>query len=450
MAGHTGPGIEGTGHMAAETPGTLADRTVDRVGLLGASYGTGNLGVSALAWSSVCLIDRRWPGAEIVIIGAGRQPGETTYDLPSGDRIVTTWPARVSPSPLVANHLLSLRLSLLLRRGARGSEPASACRTTLDALRGCDVFLDITGGDSFSDIYGLRRMTINYVRKRLCQAAGRPYLLLPQTYGPYRSRLARLMARRVLGRAQRVWSRDREGLGVVDEVTGHAGAAQLCPDVAFVLEPRAASGPETEALDAARAAGETIVGCNVSGLLWSGGYTRDNQFGLRADYRTLSRDIVRRLAALDGVRVLLVPHVIPKGFSVEDDHAASQELASGLPREARERVIVAGGEYGPREVKHLIGRCDFFLGARMHSTIAALSQGIPAVGMAYSKKFRGVFETVEMEDSVIDLREEPLEDAVRRVEELFAGREARRERLARVIPGVVRRVETLLDDVGDL
>ena len=41
----------------------------------------------------------------------------------------------------------------------------------------------------------------------------------------------------------------------------------------------------------------------------------------------------------------------------------------------------------------------------MHACIAALSQGIPAVGIAYSKKFLGVFETVGVQNMVVDARE---------------------------------------------
>ena len=37
--------------------------------LLGASFSTGNLGVSALAWSSIKIIRARWPDARIVLVG---------------------------------------------------------------------------------------------------------------------------------------------------------------------------------------------------------------------------------------------------------------------------------------------------------------------------------------------------------------------------------------------
>ena len=36
-------------------------------------------------------------------------------------------------------------------------------------------------------------------------------------------------------------------------------------------------------------------------------------------------------------------------------------------------------------------RCRSFIGARTHSTIAALSTGVPTIAIAYSQKARGIF-----------------------------------------------------------
>ena len=38
----------------------------------------------------------------------------------------------------------------------------------------------------------------------------------------------------------------------------------------------------------------------------------------------------------------------------------------------------------------------------MHACIAALSQTVPAVAIAYSRKFLGVMETIGVEDIVVD------------------------------------------------
>jgi polysaccharide pyruvyl transferase WcaK-like protein len=61
-------------------------------------------------------------------------------------------------------------------------------------------------------------------------------------------------------------------------------------------------------------------------------------------------------------------------------------------------------KYNAYEIKGIIGLCDFFIGSRMHSCIAALSQGIPTIGVAYSKKFIGIFNSVDLGTYVIDAR----------------------------------------------
>ena len=44
---------------------------------------------------------------------------------------------------------------------------------------------------------------------------------------------------------------------------------------------------------------------------------------------------------------------------------------------------------------------DFFAGARMHSTIAAFSTGVPVVPIAYSRKFTGLYHSLGY-DYIID------------------------------------------------
>ena len=77
----------------------------------------------------------------------------------------------------------------------------------------------------------------------------------------------------------------------------------------------------------------------------------------------------------------------------------------------------------------MIGVCDFFVGSRLHSCIAALSQGIPTIGIAYSKKFKGVFESVGAGDWVIDGCAMKNQDAIARFIALFEKRASMRLKL---------------------
>ena len=94
------------------------------------------------------------------------------------------------------------------------------------------------------------------------------------------------------------------------------------------------------------------------------------------------------------------------------------------------------GSYDHRQIKYIIGLCDFFLGSRMHSCIAALSQMIPTTGLAYSKKFFGVFDSIGIGDLVIDLRTETEGSILASVEAAFSEREAIALLLSQRIPKV--------------
>jgi polysaccharide pyruvyl transferase WcaK-like protein len=219
-------------------------------------------------------------------------------------------------------------------------------------------------------------------------ANGRPLVLSPQTIGPFERPWARRLALNVMRRARLVATRDALSTGFAREM-GFAGPLVEATDVAFRLPyDRPAARPPGHVSD-----GPVRVGINVSGLLLNGGYTRDNMFGLKADYPGLIREVLgffhdpARCGA--ACEVHLVSHVVAPLDSVESDVAAARRLAAEHPG-----TIVAPTFATPSEAKSYIAGLDFFTGARMHACIAALSSGVPVLPMAYSRKFAGLFGTL--------------------------------------------------------
>jgi len=220
---------------------------------------------------------------------------------------------------------------------------------------------------------------------------------------------------------------------------------QFCPDVAFVLESVRPENEQVKQIEKLKAEHHPLIGLNISGLLYNGGHTGKNEFGLRCEYKSLVRRILSIFTDQKDYFVVLVPHVIPKNFEVENDLAACQELWQSLSPVEKEKVIVLDGKYDQSEVKYLIGLCDFFIGARMHSTIAALSQCVPAVGMAYSKKFSGVFKTIEVEEYVVDMRRMDEMQILDRIKQLYETRKCARRKLTEIIPVVQKKVMSIFD-----
>jgi colanic acid/amylovoran biosynthesis protein len=396
-----------------------------KVCFLGASLSTGNRGVSALCASTVKLITEIKPHAQISLMVGSRAP-ETMELLVNGTpQQLQVVNYRMSPKARYYEHLLWITVMALLYRFL----PIAALRRKilnstpwLKTAAEADFAAEIRGGDSFSDIYGLRRfiegtiplLTVMWVRGSATQ--------LPQTYGPFKSGVARLLARYVLNHSSTILSRDRESMKLVEQLTNGRRVAQFCPDVAFVLESiRPAVPPIEPPLPAENA--NCLIGLNVNGLVYNGGYTRANMFGLKLDYRAYVNDLLRALLADKNNRVLLVPHTFAPDQSPESDPAASRELMNALPAEFKSRVHIVSRPLNQNEIKGVIGMTNFFIGTRMHACIAAVSQCIPTVAVAYSKKFAGVFDSVDIGECVIDARTATNDEALRRTLEIFKQRE---------------------------
>ena len=282
-------------------------------------------------------------------------------------------------------------------------------RRFLRVVRGMDAVIDVGAGDSFADIYGGARLRRMFLMKALVHAAGVPLVMAPQTIGPFTRPLSRRLARLALDRAAIVATRDAPStaaareLGVRREVIEASDLALLLP---YDPPPPRAPGPPR-------------VGINASGLLMGGGYTGRNEFGLGLDYPALVRDLARGFREA-GAEVHLVPHVIVASgrLSREDDARACAALAAELPGS-----VLAPSFASPSEAKTYIAGLDFFMGARMHACIAALSAGVPVVPMAYSRKFAGLFGSLGYGHTV-DCRTESAAAILAKARAAFEAREA--------------------------
>jgi len=113
----------------------------------------------------------------------------------------------------------------------------------------------------------------------------------------------------------------------------------------------------------------------------------------------------------------------------------------------RDRLFLVRGRYDQSGLKYIIGQCDMFIGSRMHACIAALSQHIPAVGIAYSRKFSGVFETVGAAAYVADPRKLENKDILLLIDRVYKERVSVQRQLAGTIPGVKTAIMRLFPDI---
>lgn len=356
------------------------------IGLLWHNFLSGNLGVGALSYSHAALIKGVLEGlgyeVTFIVFGHGSADDE------GADKLTKEVGCEVQQVKFGLRNLINFDF------------------TAIKYLKKCNYIFDIGEGDSFTDIYKLPRLLNQSITKILAKLFCGKLILAPQTYGPFNSTMAKLIVRFTLLFADRVYSRDILSKSVVSKLT--TKQVEDFTDLAFSLQfiPDAVKSDEnTQPLK---------VGINVSGLLYNQSMASNN-FDLKMKYHTFVENLIEYFLA-QNIEVCLVPHVISK-LVMEDDVSICQRLQNKYPE-----TTVSPTFKNPSDVKGYISRFDFFIGARMHATIAAFSSGVPVVPCAYSMKFRGVFENLGY-NAVVDAKELTTEDAYNKTIEMFNNRE---------------------------
>jgi colanic acid/amylovoran biosynthesis protein len=240
----------------------------------------------------------------------------------------------------------------------------------------CDIFFEIAGGDSFSDIYGIQRLRMSGCFHSIVANKGKPLIFLPQTIGPFECVNARKIASKSLTYASRIFVRDPISYKIAVDFTG-ADKVSKSIDMAFFMRYQHSK----------KNTGIPRVGINPSALLWNRGYTGDNQFGLKVEYNDLIHRIIGNLTRKK-CKIIFVPHVLHgPGEHVEDDYKICKMLQLKYPFSE-----IGPYFYTPIEAKSYISSLDLLIGSRMHCCIAAYSSGVPIYPLAYSRKFKDLFE----------------------------------------------------------
>ena len=285
-----------------------------------------NLGVRVLAEGAAALVRRADPDAEVVtqVFGHG-------------------------PSPINIGSPRSLARAILWDdRGFKSW------------IKQFDLVIDTGAGDSFSDIYGLKRLRAFTAFGEAVRHCGIPLILGPQTIGPFRTVQGRVIGRWSLRRADLVMVRDHVSGGVAARMGRPAEVPTT--DLVFALPV-----PETGAL------GSLDVVVNVSGLLWA----HDDHLP-KENYRAVVRELLAGLAGR-GREVTLLAHVLDSRFPDND-----VPTVHSLAKEFGMRVVVPADV---AEVRRLLRAARLVFGSRMHACLNSLSVGTPAIPLAYSRKF---------------------------------------------------------------
>jgi len=276
-------------------------------------------------------------------------------------------------------------------------------------LKQCDIIFNIGAGDSFSDIYGNKRLAMQVIANILARLYRKPLVVSPQTIGPFKSFLGKQLGKIGLSVATRIYARDNLSMQYLLQAKFQNKSEEVI-DVAFALPFERPSRDSNTSMR---------IGINVSGLLYNKGYSGRNEFELTVDYPALIEEVCRYFLVQPDIEVYLVHHVfadIPQVHPENDLHV-NMQLQKRYPK-----LRIAPIFRTPSEAKSFISGMDFFTGARMHACIAAFSSGVPVLPMAYSRKFNGLFGSLNY-PHILDCLTLDTSSAMQKLIQAFENRE---------------------------
>jgi colanic acid/amylovoran biosynthesis protein len=199
-------------------------------------------------------------------------------------------------------------------------------------------------------------------------------------------------------------------------------------DLAFILpaEPTELPADIERALDAG------AVGLNLAPLMKR--YNNLSVGAWREQALAMLTEVQRKMDA----PLVLIPHVMmsPKVFAHNDDFEFMRDLLNALPTSAQENVFLYDARNDScKQIKWVISRLKIFAGSRTHSTIAALSSGVPTFCIGYSIKSRGINQDIfGHERWVAHIADLTAGQLVERLQDLLREEDQIRSHLAAVIP----------------
>ena len=257
----------------------------------------------------------------------------------------------------------------------------------IEFLADTQLYCVSNGGDGFTDIYGLKRLFLEFLYIFVPELMKIKTVFTPQTIGPFNTIIGKIFAFLTLKNSSKIFTRDDRA----DIFLKKIGVKSLMEyDLSVHMQPEIIPDLLIP---------QNSIGLNISGTL----YYKTDLSNTEAfnNYNLFVENLIKFLTN-NGWNVILIPHT----YNTEkpyysDDLLAIKEIAEKLNYN---NIYVIDKNYTAPQLKYIVSKTEFMISSRMHANLAALSTSTPTVGLAYSYKFAGTFSRFEVEDCVIDIQ----------------------------------------------
>jgi len=255
-----------------------------------------------------------------------------------------------------------------------------------------EVIIDLNS-DALNEHYGIVFPLFTLFNLFIASLSGKPVIVSPCTIGSFKKPFMKSIARFVLNKMNIIMVREDISRKNLENLGVSKPKIVVGADLAFLFEPNQTNTKLLAGINLAKIR-KPIVGFALSQEIHKYAFAEDAKT-LEEKYEKyvkLMAEIVDFVIEKLDAYVILIPHSLSEvknpRHKLLDDRVACRSIYEKV--KDKHRVQLIEEHRNPGEIKALIGKCDLFIGCRMHSTIASTSLFVPTVALAYGEKFEGI------------------------------------------------------------
>lgn len=349
-----------------------------------------NLGDEAIMQQTITLLKKKYPGSNItlmanhpeswkVVQNVNITPSLIHYIQNIDNVIVKLW------------RLIQISFDVLFQRRERWFRyKDDELREIYFLINDADLVLSAGGGNFYANTFIGRDFILNVFLLMISGLLNKTIIMLPQSFGPVRSRFQMTLLKKGLSFAKKIYVREEQSYMFLNKIGIDRRILQRLPDLALMqhIDP-----PKLDQNKNILKIGVTIIDRGA----------QNKRFKSQETYQLAFIDLIRETIAYTNAEVYIFVQCYGPSKD-QNDSLISTNLYNQF-YENTSRVHLLKDYKNSKDFLVDLAKMDIFISSRMHSAIFAIVTRVPSILIGYQPKSRGLYDLFDLEKYFIDMGE---------------------------------------------
>ena len=350
-----------------------------------------NLGATALAYTTVSEIKRKYPDCEVYML--------SNFDFMNDHSDLNFKVIGLNKNAwnifMHYNYCPSY-IKGIIKKIIKKSSDFSDVKKMQAIFQNCDGVFDISGY-SLSSQWGEEQTNrhLDIVEKFLDY--GVSYYFMPQSFGPfnYQNNSMKTVERisNILSRAKAIFAREKEGYDYLKELIGESNLYQSCD---LVLQAQ-----EIDEKSVFKTVEKKQIRLNTTNNVAMIPNMRNFDHGNKEDVICLYKKMIIQMKNM-GRNIYLISHS-------KEDHEACKIIKDMFADD--DSVIYIKENMDVFLFEKIVAQMDFAIASRFHSIVHAYKNAVPCIALGWATKYHELLNLVDQGEYVLDVRNMDKNDA---------------------------------------